>query len=134
MNTISRNFLAFSALAAIGLCNTAMAANLACKPDVKVINEKPASIKVLNFKYKVGGDDHTESLNNRKIGANGDNETWKSQKLGHAAKDNVITAIAIDFKNDNSGDGDGYGPSTPSAWFTQSGGCTDSRTYTITIK
>lgn len=134
MNAISRTFVALSALAAMGLGNTAMAANLACKPDVQVINEKPASIKVLNFKYKVSGDEHTEGLNNRKIGANGDKETWKSQKLGHAAKDNVITAIAIDFKNDNSGAGDGYGPSTESAWFTQSGGCTNGRTYTITIK
>lgn len=133
MNAISRTLVATAVVSVLGFSQTAMAANLACKPDVKVVNNKPASIKVLKFKYKVSGDEHTESLNNRKVGANGDNETWKSQKLGHAAKDNVITAIAIDFKNDNSGAGDGYGPSTESAWFTQSGGCTNDRTYTITI-
>ena len=133
MNAISRTLVATAALAVTGFTQTAMAANLACKPDVKVVNNKPASIKVLNFKYKVSGDEHTEGLNNRKIGANGDKETWKSQKLGHAAKDNVITSIAVDFKNDNSGAGDGYGPSTESAWFTQSGGCNNDRTYTITI-
>jgi hypothetical protein len=132
MNAISRTLIA---VAALGVCSSpAFAAKLACKPDVKVVNEKQASIKVLKFNYMVGSDDFTESLNNRKIGANGDHETWKSQKLGHAAKGIAISKIAVEFKNDNSGEGDGYGKPTTTGWITQTGTCDNDRTYTITVR
>lgn len=137
MNALSRTLIAAAALGALGMSTTgASAANLHCRPDVKVINDKPASIKVLNFKYRVKNKtgDFEEGLNNRKIGANGDHETWKSQRLNNAAEDNEITEIAIDYKNDNSGAGDGYGPRTPSGWFAQTGTCDNDRTYTVTIK
>lgn len=133
MNALSRTFLVAAALGALGMTTAASAANLHCRPDVKVINNKPASIKVLNFQYEVKGEKHTEGLNNRKIGANGDHETWKSQRLNDAAEDIAITSIAIDYKDDNSGAGDGYGPRDTSKWFPQTGTCSNDRTYTVTI-
>lgn len=131
MNAISRTLVTL-AIAAFG--STTFAANLHCRPDVKVVNEKPASIKVLKFKYKVNGDSHTEGLNNRKIAANGDDDTWKSQRLNHVAEGIAITDIAVEYKNDNSGAGDGYGPAVSTSWFTQTGTCDNGRTYTVTVR
>ncbi|MBS0435008.1 MAG: hypothetical protein JSR75_08955 [Proteobacteria bacterium] len=124
--------LACSVIAAV----PAGAAGLACKPDVIVTNDKPASIKVLKFKYKtkVGGNTvFTEGLDNRKLAANGETETWKSQKLGNAATGVVVTETAIEYKNDNSGSGDGYGPPKTSQWVTRTYTCSDAHTYPHTI-
>lgn len=132
MNALSRTLVTL-VIATFG--GTTFAANLHCRPDVKVVNEKPASIKVLKFKYKVnGGEPESEGLNNRKIGANGDDETWKSQRLNHAAEGIAITDIAVEFKNDNSGAGDGYGPAVSTTWLTQTGTCNNNRTYTVTVR
>lgn len=132
MNALSRTLVA---AATLGLGSTAFAANLACKPDVEVTNKKPASIKVLKFKYKVAGSNtvHTEGLNNKKLAVN-ETEEWRSQKLGHAATGIVVTDTAVEYKDDNSGAGDGYGPVRSSPWFPHTFTCGDNHTYKHTIE
>jgi hypothetical protein len=136
MNALSRTLAVATLLAATGFAGNASAA-LNCKPDVKVVNNKPASIKVLKFKYRTelgGSAVFTESLNNRKLAANGDDETWKSQKLSDAATGIVVTETAVEYKDDNSGAGDGYGPAKTSPWFKHSFTCGDNHTYIQTIE
>jgi hypothetical protein len=131
MNALSR-ILAAAALGGIlGQSNVATAANLHCTPkEIIVTNKKPASIKVLNFKYKVAGSDKvfTEGLDNKKLAPN-ETEEWKTQRLNHAATGVVITETAIEFKNDNSGDGDGYGKPEMSRWFPRTYTCGANHTY-----
>ncbi|HET7527210.1 MAG TPA: hypothetical protein VFK10_14810 [Burkholderiaceae bacterium] len=135
--SLTKARLCTAAAAVLGVVATsAGAANLHCAPDVIVTNEKPASIKVLNFKYKVatsGDKIFTEGLANKKLAANGEEHTWKSQKLNNAATGVVVTATAIEYKNDNSGAGDGYGPPKTSQWINRSYSCNDSHTYPHTI-
>jgi len=119
-----------------GVATSASADDLHCAPAVIVTNGKPASIKVLNFKYKTatgGNTVFTEGLANKKLAANGEEHTWKSQKLNDAATGIVVTSTAIEYKNDNSGAGDGYGPPKTSKWITRSYTCNDSHTYPHTI-
>jgi hypothetical protein len=138
MNALSSRTLLLPAVLTALACGASptLAAKLSCKPDVTIYNHKGGSIKALNFKYKVAGDDRvfTEGLNNRKIGASGDHETWKSQTLKGAADGVTITSIAIEYKDDNSGNGDGYGKREESSWFSQSGACNNNRTYTVSLR
>ena len=128
MNAISRTFVA---IALLGFGGLAAAANLHCTPkEVVVTNKKPASIKVLNFKYKVAGSDkvYSEGLDNKKLAPN-ETEEWKNQRLNHAATGVVVTETAIEYKNDNSGAGDGYGKAVMSKWFPHSYTCSSGHTY-----
>ena len=120
------------------LCNAATqatAAGLKCEPTVKVTNSKGASIKVLKFKYKVAGstDTFTESLINKRLAPN-ETEEWPSQKLGHAATGIVITSTAVEYKDDNSGAGDGYGPPRTSDWFPHTFTCGANHNYIHTVE
>ena len=85
------------------------AGGLECEPDVYVENRKGASIKVLKFEYTVNGTKHVESLVNKRL-APGEEEHWFGQKLSEAATGILITSTRVQYKNDNSGAGDGYGP------------------------
>jgi hypothetical protein len=87
----------------------AAANDLACPADIFVMNRKGASIKVLKFEYTVRGKTYTEGLDNKRL-APGEEEEWHSVKLQHAAIGNVISSTRVEFKDDNSGAGDGYGP------------------------
>jgi hypothetical protein len=101
-------------------------AGVQCKPNVRVTNKKGASIKVLNFKYKIGNSSiYTEGLVNKVLTPN-ETENWPSQTLGNAATGVVITSTAIEYKNDT---GRGYGPPVTSAWFPHSFTCNDNHNY-----
>jgi hypothetical protein len=115
-----------------GAVSQAGAADLACKPTIIVTNSKGASIKVLAFDYKVAGKEETENLSNKRL-AVGETEEWKSVKLQHAATGIDVTSTRIQFKNDNSGAGDGYGPVETSNWINRPYFCTDGHTYPHTI-
>jgi hypothetical protein len=131
MNTISCTLAAAVLFTLVGQLNVATAANLHCTPkEVIVTNKKSASIKVLNFKYKVEGSDkvHTEGLGNKRL-APDEREEWKNQRLNHAATGVVVTETAIEYKNDNSGDGDGYGKPEMSKWFPRTYKCGSNHTY-----
>ena len=130
MNAISRTLVATAALAAMGLGNAAFAAAVNCKPNVEVTNKKGASIKVLTFKYKIAGSSETftEGLANKKLSAN-ETEDWPSQTLNHAANGVVITSSAVEFQNDASGSGGGYGPRRTSAWHPHTFECGGNHTY-----
>jgi hypothetical protein len=109
-------------VATIGLASTtapqATAQSLKCKPFVHVTNNKPAAIKVTKFLYKVAGsnDVNTESLNNKRL-APRERGDWPHQTLKEAATGVVVTSTAVEYKNDNSGAGDGWGPPHESHWF-----------------
>jgi hypothetical protein len=130
--------LAIAAAAAVGALSNAHAADTTCTPNLFVNNDKPFAIKVLKLAYRVnGGAWEEEGLSDRKLAKNtsgkDDEHTWKSQKLQHVPKNNPLNEITIQYKEDNSGAGDGFGPpgwSTPSA---HSGTCQDSDTYHHTI-
>lgn len=119
-----------------GIGSMADAAKLACKPDVQVTNGKTKAIKVLRFGYKdADGKDRTEGLDNKKL-ASGEEETWKNQKLQHVAEGNPISDIRIEYRDDTSGEGkpsDPWGPAKWTAWYTQTGDCTDSRVYKVEV-
>ena len=108
------------------------AAGLACKPDIYVKNRKAASIKVLKLEYMVEGDSkpHAEALDNKRLAPNEEND-WSRVTLGKAAVNNWITQTRVQFKNDNSGAGDGYGPAKWSDWYPHTEGykCQDGRNY-----
>jgi hypothetical protein len=134
MNTISRTLVALAAFAAVSLGNSASAAAVHCKPDVEVTNKKGASIKVLTFKYKIAGNPNafTEGLANKRLARN-EKEEWPSQTLNNAANGVVITSSAVEFQNDNSGSGGGYGPRQTSAWHPHSFECGGNHTYKHTV-
>ena len=129
--------LAIAAAAAFGAMSHARADNT-CKPDLFVDSDKPVAIKVLKVAYRVdNGPWHEEGLANKTLAKNtsgtDDAHTWKSQRLQGVPKNNPLTDITIQYKEDNSGSGDGFGPpgwSTPSS---HSGTCQDSDTYHHTI-
>jgi len=116
----------------LGAASQAEANPLSCAPNVRVINEKGASIKVLRFLYTVGGQEFSESLVNKRLAPN-ETENWPSQTLRHAATGIVITSSRVEFKNDNSGAGDGYGPPVMSSAFPHSYICSDGHNYIHTI-
>ncbi len=137
--------LTIATIAAFGALPPAEAADTTCTPNIFVNNNKPFAIKVLKVAYRVnGGAWQEESLANKTLAKDtsgkDDEHTWKSQKLEGSGgldgvpKNNPLTAITIQYKEDNSGAGDGFGPpgwSTPSA---HSGTCQDSDTYHHTIE
>lgn len=134
----SNHRIAIAAAAVLGLAASAPAgaADVHCHPGVYVKNGKPASIKVTRFLYKtkVGGNTvFDEGLADKKLAADGEQHTWKSQKLNHAAEGVVVSATAIEYKNDNSGAGDGYGKKVTSRWITHDDACNDKTTYSHTI-
>lgn len=124
--------LTFASVATAFLSNTSpVLANVKCKPDVKVTNNKGASIKVLNFKYKIGsGTVYTEGLANKVVGKN-DSNTWNTQSLNHAATGIVITETAIEYKDDT---GRGYGPSKTSSWTSHTSACNSAKDYNHVIQ
>jgi hypothetical protein len=93
----------------VGALERPRADPLNCKPNLHAQNRKSFSIKVLRFAYTVNGVEHIESLANKRL-APGETEWWNSQRLAHAAVDSYISSTRIEFKDDNSGAGDGYGP------------------------
>jgi hypothetical protein len=107
----------------------------ACKADVKVKNEQSASIKVLKFEYTVLGVAHSESLTNKRL-APGETEEWPNQALQHAAEGALITTTRVQYKRDNSGAGDGYGPPEWSAYFPHSSTyvCLNDRDYWLAVR
>ena len=133
LNTTRRHLLtALAAAVAVSFGATSPAvANVKCKPNVKVTNLKGASIKVINFNYKIGNNTiHTEGLTNKILSPN-ETENWPSQTLNDAATGVVITSTAVDFQDDN---GPGYGPTQTSAWFPHSFTCTNTHNYIETIQ
>jgi hypothetical protein len=126
--------LAIAAAAAFGAMPHAQAADTTCEPNLSVDNDKPYAIKVLKFAYRVnGGPWQEEGLANKTLARNEsgteDEHTWKSQKLQHLPKNNKLSEITVQYKEDNSGSGDGFGPpgwSTPSS---HSGTCQSSDTF-----
>ena len=123
---------AFAAALAVsfGAASPAVA-NVKCKPNVRVTNLKGASIKVINFKYKIGNNTiHTEGLANKILTPN-EIENWPSQTLNDAATGVVITSSAIGYQDDT---GPGYGPTKTSAWFPHSFTCNDTHNYIATIQ
>jgi hypothetical protein len=123
---------------AFGVMPHAEAADTTCKPSLFVDNDKPIAVKVLKVAYRVnGGAWQEEGLANKTLAKNGsgkdDEHTWKSQKLQHVPRNNAITEIKVQYKEDNSGAGDGFGPAGWSTPSSHSGTCQDSDTYHHTI-
>jgi len=125
-----------------GTTSQVNAAKLACKPDIKVKNEKPWAIKVLSIDYKHKVNENAkeeidkEGLANKKLSRN-ETEEWKNQKLQHVAEGNPITAIRVEYRDDTSGKGkpsDPWGEARKTVFYTQTGNCTNSTTYTITVE
>jgi hypothetical protein len=108
-------------------------AGVTCKPDVSVTNRRTdiSSIKVLNFKYRIGSDPkvYTEPLLNRVLNKN-ETEKWGNQWLSNAANGVVITSTAIEYKEDT---GSGFGNPKLSSWFPHSFTCGTSSTYSHAI-
>jgi hypothetical protein len=106
-----RPLAALAALLALSVGSIARprADPLNCLPDVHAENRKPFSIKVLRFAYTVNGVEYIESLANKRL-APGETAWWNGQRLAHAGVDAYIQSTRIEFKDDNSGAGDGYGP------------------------
>jgi hypothetical protein len=101
-------------------------AGVKCQPNVRVTNKKGASIKVLNFKYKIGSSTiYTEGLGNKILTPN-ETENWPSQTLNQAANGVVITSTAVEYKDDT---GSGYGSPRTSAWFPHSFTCAANHNY-----
>ena len=127
---VRRTGIALAAALALsfGATAPARANKLACKPNVRVTNQKGASIKVLRFLYTVGGTEYSEGLTNKRL-APDETENWPSQTLQNAATGIVITSSRIEYKNDNSGAGDGYGPPVMSSPFPHSYTCNASHNY-----
>jgi hypothetical protein len=109
--TQRRALVALAATLALsfGVTSQADAGDLKCEPDVFVKNNKATAIKVLRFEYTVlGKEEKVESLVNKRL-APGETEEWPTQKLKEAAEGNAIISTRVEFKNDNSGGGDGWG-------------------------
>ena len=134
--THRRTWLAAAAALALSLGAASQAhAVPACKPDVFVKNEQSASIKVLRFLYTVNGREESESLVNKRL-APGETEEWPNQALNHAAEGNFISNTRVEFKRDNSGAGDGYGPPEMSGFFPHSSSytCLNDRNYWLAVR
>lgn len=116
-----------------GATPSAGAADLACHPTVIATNNKGASIKVLAFRYTVAGKEWTEALDNKRL-AVGETDDWNSVKLQHAASGIRITSTRLEIKNDNSGEGDGYGPMVLTPPINRPYICTDGHTYPHDIR
>lgn len=125
--------LAAALAVSFGAASPAVAARIECKPTIKVENKKPASIKVLKLEYTVLGKAHDEGLDNKRLAA-GEEDEWRSVRLQDAAIGNVISATRVQFKNDNSGAGDGYGPAVWSKSFPHSFNCGDNHNYIHVIE
>jgi hypothetical protein len=108
-------------------------AGVKCVPDVSVTNQRTdlSSIKVLSFKYKIGSDPtvYTEGLLNSVLTKN-ETEKWNNQRLSSAANGVVISATAIEYKEDT---GSGFGSPKLSAWFPHSFTCGTGSTYSHAI-
>ena len=119
-----------------GIAAQVHAAEVDCKPDFEITNGKAKAVKVLSLVYTdSGGNDFTEGLDNKKLSA-GEKDTWKSVKLQHVYENNLVKSIRVEYRNDTSGEkkpSDPWGPAVKTIWFAQSGNCTDSRVYKITI-
>lgn len=129
--------LASMALSIVAAQQPAHANDVFCKPNIKVNNNKSIAIKVLRLEYTVNGKAETEGLANKVLARNtsgtDDEYTWKSQKLQHAGEGVAIPSTRIEYKEDNSGSGDGFGPAKWSKSHAHSGTCQDSDTYSHTI-
>ena len=128
-------FAAASTLAlSVGVMSQAHAVS-ACKIDVFVKNEQSASVKVLKFFYTVNGHEYHESLVNKRL-APGETAEWPNQALAHAAEGNWISNTHVEFKPNNSGAGDGYGPVESSEDFTHSSTytCLNDRNYWLAVR
>jgi len=123
-------------LAALGgtTAPQATADSAKCRPNVRATNNKPTAIKVTKFKYKVAGSNEvfTESLVNKKL-TSGETENWPSQTLRYATKGVVVSSTAIEYKNDTSGAGDGWGAPVTSNWFDHTFECGDNHNYIQTV-
>jgi len=131
--TIGRRALvAIAAALALSLGVTSQARAADCKPNVRVVNHKGASIKVLRFLYTVGGQEFSESLADKRLAVS-ETEDWPSQRLNGASVGQVITSSRVEFKNDTSGVGspigDPYGPPVMSRPFPHSFQCNDLHNY-----
>lgn len=108
------------------------AGKLSCKADIFVKNRKAASIKVLRFQYIPEGktDWETEALDNKRLAPN-EEEEWHSVNLQNVASGVAIMKTRVEFKDDNSGAGDGYGPAKWSGVQEHTSGykCLDGRNY-----
>ena len=137
---MSKLRLGFFLMAAMGLlvatAPRARAQRLACAPSIIAHNNKEIAIKVIRFKYKVAGDNTTwyEALDNKVLAAGEQDKTWRRVTLQHAARGIVITETAVEYKNDNSGSGDGFGAPVWSAWFPHTYTCGDNHTYPHAIE
>jgi hypothetical protein len=78
------------------------------------------------------GTEFSESLVNKRLAPN-ETENWPSQTLRHAATGIVITSSRVEFKNDNSGAGDGLRSAVMSSAFPHSYICSDGHNYIHTI-
>ena len=82
---------ALSVVSFVGATSQTAMAGVKCKPNVRVTNKQGASIKVLNFKYKIGSNTiYTEGLVNKVLTPN-ETENWPSQTLNNAATGVVLT-------------------------------------------
>ncbi|MBD1845331.1 hypothetical protein H6F89_18350 [Cyanobacteria bacterium FACHB-63] len=116
----------FGAALPFSATSPATAAGVKCQPSVRVTNKKGASIKVLRFLYKVGGNKvYTEGLANKILTPN-ETENWSSQTLNNAATGVVVTSTAVEYKDDT---GSGYGSPRTSAWFPHSFTCGSNHNY-----
>jgi hypothetical protein len=107
----------------------------ACKIDLVVRNDQPKSVKVLRLEYTVLGVKHYEPLLNKRL-APGETEDWQNQALQHAAEGAYISNTRVEYKEDNSGAGDGYGPPKWSDYFPHTPGylCYDDRDYWLAVR
>ncbi len=118
--------LATALTVSFGATSQPAAAGVKCQPNVRVTNKKGASIKVLNFKYKIGTNTiYTEGLTNKILTPN-ETENWPSQRLSAAANGVVLTSTAVEYKDDTGG---GYGSPRTSAWFPHSFTCGSNHNY-----
>jgi hypothetical protein len=121
-------------LISFGSMSRPAVAGQTCTPDVSVTNRRTdiSSIKVLNFKYRIGSDPkvYTEGLLNNVLTRN-ETERWNNQRLGSAVNGVVITSTAIEYREDT---GTGFGSPKLSVWVPHSFTCGTSRTYTHTIQ
>jgi hypothetical protein len=119
--------VALSTVSFVGATSQTAMAGVKCKPNVRVTNNQGASIKVLNFKYKIGSNTiYTEGLVNKVLTPN-ETENWPSQTLNNAATGVVLTSTAVEYKKDT---GSGYkDPPLTSAWFPHSFTCGSNHNY-----
>ena len=143
----TRRFASLSAIAAAAALMAAFAPqagaeSLKCKAAVEVFNDKPTAIKVLRFAYKTpdgncsSKDGCNEGLSNKTL-APGESHTWPQQTLGKVAEGNPIDAVAVEYKDDTSGQkspSDPWGKAHWSDWHLKPGDdCKDGHTYKVHV-